>query len=135
MTKVSIIGGTGYGGAEILRHLLVHPEAEVIRVSAADHIGEAVGDVHHSLYGRTDLVFEQCTPQEAAEGADVAGWPASQPLRAMPTRSPALKGSRRAMNRLLGHLLGRARRECAECARGTDPEGGREEAHRGRRSR
>jgi N-acetyl-gamma-glutamyl-phosphate reductase len=71
MTKISIIGGTGYGGAEILRHLLVHPEVDVIRVSAADHIGEAVGDVHHSLYGQTDLVFEECTPEQAAEGADV----------------------------------------------------------------
>jgi len=70
-TKVSIIGGTGYGGAELLRHLLIHPNVEVIRVSAADHIGEAVGDVHQSLLGQTDLVFEQCTPTEAAEGADI----------------------------------------------------------------
>ena len=70
-TKVSIIGGTGYGGAEILRHLLVHPHVDVIRVSAADHIGEAVGDVHQSLLGQTDLVFEQCTPTEAASGADI----------------------------------------------------------------
>jgi N-acetyl-gamma-glutamyl-phosphate reductase len=69
--KVSLIGGTGYGGAEILRHLLYHPHVEVIRVSAADHIGQRVDQVHHNLLGQTDLLFESCTPTEAAEGADV----------------------------------------------------------------
>lgn len=41
--KAALIGGTGYGGAEILRRLLFHPHVEVIRVTAADNIGKNVG--------------------------------------------------------------------------------------------
>ena len=37
--KAVLIGGTGYGGAEILRRLLFHPEVEVIRVTAVDNWG------------------------------------------------------------------------------------------------
>ncbi len=70
-TKVVLIGGTGYGGAEILRRLLFHPEVEVVRVTAADNLGKRVGEVHLSLDGVTDLRFEQLPPKEAAAGADV----------------------------------------------------------------
>lgn len=69
--KAALIGGTGYGGAEILRRLLFHPNVEVIRVTAADNIGKRVGDVHFNLAGLTDLKFEQLPPKEAAAGADV----------------------------------------------------------------
>ncbi|WP_373047388.1 N-acetyl-gamma-glutamyl-phosphate reductase [Vulgatibacter sp.] len=69
--KAVLIGGTGYGGAEILRRLLFHPHVEVIRVTAADNIGKAVGEVHFNLAGLTDLRFEQMAPKEAAAGADV----------------------------------------------------------------
>lgn len=69
--KAVLIGGTGYGGAEILRRLLFHPHVEVIRVTAADNIGKRIGDVHFNLDGLTDLRFEQLSPKEAAAGADV----------------------------------------------------------------
>lgn len=69
--KAALIGGTGYGGAEILRRLLFHPHVEVIRVTAADNIGKRVGEVHFNLAGLTDLRFEQLPPREAAAGADV----------------------------------------------------------------
>lgn len=69
--KAALIGGTGYGGAEILRRLLFHPQVEVIRVTAADNIGKRVGDVHFNLAGLTDLKFEQMSPKDAAAGADV----------------------------------------------------------------
>src|ERR671916_2362681 len=56
--KVGIFGGSGYGGAELLRILLAHPHAEVAFVSANEHAGKAVGEVHKNLYGLTDLRFE-----------------------------------------------------------------------------
>jgi N-acetyl-gamma-glutamyl-phosphate reductase len=71
-TKAVLIGGTGYGGAEILRRLLFHPQVEVIRVTAADNIGKRVSDVHLNLTGLTDLTFQQMSPTEAVAGADVA---------------------------------------------------------------
>lgn len=69
--RAVLIGGTGYGGAEILRRLLFHPEVEVVRVTAADNVGKAIGEVHFPLAGLTDLRFEGLPPKEAAAGADV----------------------------------------------------------------
>ena len=69
--KVALIGGTGYGGAEILRRLLFHPHVDLVRVTAADNIGKRVGEVHHNLEGLTDIRFEELPPKEAAAGADV----------------------------------------------------------------
>lgn len=69
--KAALIGGTGYGGAEILRRLLFHPEVEVVRVTAVDNIGKSVGEVHFNLAGLTDLKFEELPPKKAVEGADV----------------------------------------------------------------
>jgi LysW-gamma-L-alpha-aminoadipyl-6-phosphate/LysW-L-glutamyl-5-phosphate reductase len=71
-TRAVLIGGTGYGGAEILRRLLFHPHVEVTRVTAADNIGKRVSDVHLNLAGLTNLTFQQLSPVEAVAGADVA---------------------------------------------------------------
>ncbi len=71
--KAVLIGGTGYGGAEILRRLLFHPNVEVARVTAVDNIGKRVGEVHLNLGGLAgDLTFQQMAPAEAVAGMDVA---------------------------------------------------------------
>jgi N-acetyl-gamma-glutamyl-phosphate reductase len=70
--KAVVIGGTGYGGAEMIRRLLIHPEVALTRVVAVDHVGEPLGAVHPPLSGRTPLRFENVPPAEAAAGADVA---------------------------------------------------------------
>ena len=55
--KVGIFGGSGYGGSELLRILLFHPQAEVALVTANEHAGKMVGAVHRNLHGLTDLSF------------------------------------------------------------------------------
>ncbi|HKQ99808.1 MAG TPA: hypothetical protein VJT09_03995, partial [Pyrinomonadaceae bacterium] len=55
--KVGIFGGSGYGGSELLRLLLMHPHAEISLVTANEHAGKRVGDVHRNLYGLTELGF------------------------------------------------------------------------------
>src|SRR5436309_2335878 len=70
-TKAVVIGGTGYGGAELLRRLLFHPQVEVVRVTAADNIGKKLGEVHLNLAGLSELTFQQLPAKEAAAGADV----------------------------------------------------------------
>jgi len=70
--KAVVIGGTGYGGAELIRRLLIHPDVELVRVVAVDHVGEPLGAVHPPLTGRSPLRFENVPPEEAARGADVA---------------------------------------------------------------
>ena len=55
--KIAIFGGSGYGGSELLRILLLHPNAEIKVVTANEHAGKAVGDVHRNLLGLTNLQF------------------------------------------------------------------------------
>lgn len=55
--KIAIFGGSGYGGSELLRILLLHPHAEIKLVTANEHAGKAVGDVHRNLLGLSDLEF------------------------------------------------------------------------------
>jgi N-acetyl-gamma-glutamyl-phosphate/LysW-gamma-L-alpha-aminoadipyl-6-phosphate reductase len=57
MTTVSIIGGSGYGGGEVLRLLLDHPNVEVKQVTSRSHMGEYVYQVHPNLRKRTQLKF------------------------------------------------------------------------------
>lgn len=82
--KAAIIGGSGYGGAELARRLLMHPDVELVRVASIDHVGEPLGAVHPNLEGATDLVFEDLTPAAAAAGCDVA-------LLALPHKITAAK--------------------------------------------
>ncbi len=63
--RVGIFGGSGYGGAELLRILLFHPHVEVALVTANEHAGKSVGEVHRNLYGLTDLAFTKA-PEDAA---------------------------------------------------------------------
>src|SRR6185295_10561363 len=69
--KAAVIGGSGYGGAELIRRLLLHPEVELVRVASVDYVGEPLAAAHPNLEGATDLHFERITPQEAARGMDV----------------------------------------------------------------
>jgi len=62
--KIGIIGGTGYVGGELLRLLLLHPQAEVTMVTSRQSVGEYVFNVHPNLRGLTQLKF---VPQDTAE--------------------------------------------------------------------
>jgi N-acetyl-gamma-glutamyl-phosphate reductase len=55
--RIGIFGGSGYGGSELLRILLFHPQAEIVFVTANEQAGKPVGEVHRNLYGLTDLKF------------------------------------------------------------------------------
>ena len=69
--KAAVIGGSGYGGAELIRRLIRHPEVELVRVASVDYVGEPLCAAHPNLEGLTDLVFEGISPAEAARGMDV----------------------------------------------------------------
>ncbi len=85
--KIAIFGGSGYGGSELLRILLFHPNAEIVLVTANEHAGKAVGEVHKNLFGLTDLRFEK-SPEDlsALENVDVAFFalPHGQALNLIP---------------------------------------------------
>src|SRR5262245_16966032 len=69
--KAAVIGGSGYGGGEIIRRLLLHPDVQLLRVASIDYVGEPLGAAHPNLEGLTPLRFENIPPEEAAAGADV----------------------------------------------------------------
>jgi N-acetyl-gamma-glutamyl-phosphate reductase len=64
--RVGIFGGSGYGGSELLRILLFHPNVELLFVTANEQAGKAVGEVHRNLNGLTDLTFAK-SPDDLEE--------------------------------------------------------------------
>jgi N-acetyl-gamma-glutamyl-phosphate reductase len=57
--KVGIIGVAGYGGGEIARLLLTHPEVELVFVGSSSGAGLALADVLPAMRGRTALVCRE----------------------------------------------------------------------------
>jgi len=56
--RIGIFGGSGYGGSELLRILLLHPQAEIVLVTANEQAGKPVSEVHRNLLGLTELAFK-----------------------------------------------------------------------------
>jgi len=69
--KVSIIGGAGYGAAEILRHILVRDDVELLRISSKDYVGDSVSQVHRNLPGYDHIKMQDISPRDCVDGADI----------------------------------------------------------------
>ena len=59
MTKVAILGGSGYTAAELIKILLRHPDVEIAAVTSRQEGTPLVAELHPSLTGRIDL---RCEP-------------------------------------------------------------------------
>lgn len=68
MTRVGIVGGSGYTGGELMRLLLDHPYVEVVQATSESHVGKFVYQVHPHLRGRTTLRF---IPRDSLQTCDV----------------------------------------------------------------
>ncbi len=55
--RVGIVGGSGYGGGEVLRLLLDHPHVEVTQITSRQQAGNFAYSAHPNLRGRTKLQF------------------------------------------------------------------------------
>ncbi|MDK2790757.1 MAG: N-acetyl-gamma-glutamyl-phosphate reductase [Methanothermococcus sp.] len=67
MVTVSIIGGTGYTGSELLRILSNHPEVEIEYVTSRKEDGKKVTDLHTHLRGLgnlDELEFKNISPEQ-----------------------------------------------------------------------
>jgi N-acetyl-gamma-glutamyl-phosphate reductase len=71
MIPVSILGGSGYTGAELMRLLAGHPELELRAVSSRHYQGRAVAEVFPSLAGRVALAFDDADPAALASQAEL----------------------------------------------------------------
>ena len=70
MTRIAILGATGYTALELIKILLRHPEAEIVAVTSRQEGNPPVAMVHPSLNRRVDLNLEDLTPQEVATRAE-----------------------------------------------------------------
>ncbi len=69
MIKAGIVGATGYAGAELVRILLGHPQAEIAAISSVSFEGKRLSDVYPAYYQLCDMV---CGAQdEVVEKSDV----------------------------------------------------------------
>jgi LysW-gamma-L-alpha-aminoadipyl-6-phosphate/LysW-L-glutamyl-5-phosphate reductase len=68
MTSVSIVGGSGYAGGELLRLLIAHPKVDVKQVTSRTHLGKYVYQIHPNLRKQTQLKFSS---PDALEPVDI----------------------------------------------------------------
>ncbi|RME79822.1 MAG: N-acetyl-gamma-glutamyl-phosphate reductase [Chloroflexi bacterium] len=64
---VSIVGGSGYVGGELLRLLLFHPRVQVRQITSVSQMGKFVHHAHPNLRGLTNLQFTHPDTLEACD--------------------------------------------------------------------
>lgn len=69
LLNVGILGASGYGGAELLRRLLGHPEVTVSGMASRQFLGQSVSACWPQLVGASDLRFADT--DEVIAGCDV----------------------------------------------------------------
>ena len=64
MIKVGIIGATGYAGAEIVRLLYSHPEAEIVWYGSRSYVDEKFASIYRNMF---ELVEDTCLDDNLPE--------------------------------------------------------------------
>jgi LysW-gamma-L-alpha-aminoadipyl-6-phosphate/LysW-L-glutamyl-5-phosphate reductase len=67
MTRIGIVGASGYTGGELLRLLLTHPNVEITQATSESNIGKFLYQVHPHLRGQTQLRFISETTLEPCD--------------------------------------------------------------------
>ena len=67
--KVGIVGATGYAGAELVRLITSHPQAEVVAISSVSFEGQKLSDVYPSYKFLNDMVCEN--QEDVVEKSDI----------------------------------------------------------------
>ncbi len=70
MTRIAILGATGYTALELIKILLRHGEAQIVAVTSRQEGQPPVAMIHPSLTGRLDLRLEDLSPAEVAARAE-----------------------------------------------------------------
>ena len=77
MIRVGIIGASGYAGAELIRYLTIHPEAEITVLVSDSSEGKHIGEVFPSFIGldlplcekyNIDVIKQKCDTVFTARG-------------------------------------------------------------------
>ena len=70
MTRIAILGATGYTALELIKILLRHPGAEIVAVTSRQEGQPPISTVHPSLTHRLELQLEDLSPTEVATRAE-----------------------------------------------------------------
>ena len=71
MIKVGIVGATGYAGAEIVRLLLSHPQAEIKWYGSKSYVDQVYADVYKNFFKIVEDVCREDDLAKMAEEVDV----------------------------------------------------------------
>ncbi len=71
MIKTAVIGATGYAGAELVRILKGHREAELVSITSRQYSGSRISSVYPALRGVCDMVLETFSRDEICQKADI----------------------------------------------------------------
>ncbi len=72
MIRISIVGATGYTGAELIRWLLRHPETAIMHCTSSSSAGKKVSSIHTEFEGRLDLTLETFSADKIARDTELA---------------------------------------------------------------
>lgn len=70
MTRIAILGATGYTAVELIKLLLRHPHAEIVLATSRQEGSPPIAMIHPSLHGRLDVCLENLGPTEVASRAE-----------------------------------------------------------------
>ncbi|RBQ24126.1 Aspartate-semialdehyde dehydrogenase [Candidatus Methanobinarius endosymbioticus] len=63
MIEISIVGGSGYAGGELIRLLQKHPNIEIKNITSRQYDKTLINKVHPHIQG-SDLIFEDLSPNK-----------------------------------------------------------------------
>jgi len=86
MTKISILGGSGYVGGELLRLILTHPACELQLVTSRQYAGQPIYRAHPNLRGMGTYRFQEFNIESVAAKSQIVftALPHGQSLQVVP---------------------------------------------------
>jgi N-acetyl-gamma-glutamyl-phosphate reductase len=71
MTRVAVVGATGYAGAELIRILAGHPKVRIAALTSRQHSGKLFSQVYPSMSGVVDIPCEEFSIDSLAKRIDL----------------------------------------------------------------
>ena len=71
MIRAAVVGATGYAGAEVVRILSGHPEADITVLTSRQYAGVGFDQVYPAMAGRVDAVCREYSVEFVCENADL----------------------------------------------------------------